>query len=61
MDSRQIIDYADQDDATQFRAGLYAAIHDRVSQHIETMKQNVAQNLMQAQEEPSQEQEVENT
>ena len=61
MDTKGIIDYAQQDNASEFRQALYSAIQDRVAQHIETMKQGIAQNILQPQEEPSQEQEVENT
>jgi hypothetical protein len=61
MDTRQIIDYAQNDNATEFRSALYAAVHDRIANHIESMKQGIAQNILQPQEEPAQEQEVENT
>ena len=52
MDTRQIIDYAAKDDATEFRSALYAAVHDRIANHIETMKQGIAQNLLQPQHDP---------
>ena len=46
MDARQIIDYAADDNAKDFREALYASIYDKVSAHMETMKQQVAQNLV---------------
>lgn len=51
MEARDLIDYAAQDDAVNFRAGLYAAIHDRVTAHIDAKKQEIAQNLLNQQEE----------
>lgn len=51
MNTRQIIDYAAEDNAKDFREGLYAAIYDKVNAHIETMKQSVAHNLVSAHEE----------
>ena len=51
MDARQLIDYAAQDDAVNFRAALYASIHDRVTAHIEAKKQEIAQGLIIQQEE----------
>ena len=44
--TRNLIDYAAQDDAVNFRAELYAAIHDRVTAHIEAKKQEIAQSLV---------------
>ena len=46
MDTKQLIDYAYQDNGVEFRNALYSAIHDRVSAHIEAKKQDVAQNLI---------------
>lgn len=46
MDARQIIDYAAEDNAKDFREALYASIYDKVSAHMENMKQYVAQNLV---------------
>lgn len=51
MDARQLIDYAAQDDAVNFRAALYASIHDRVTAHIDAKKQEIAQGLITQQEE----------
>jgi hypothetical protein len=46
MNPRDLIDYAAQDDAVNFRAALYASIHDRVTAHIEAKKQEIAQGLV---------------
>ena len=64
MDTRPIIDYAQEDNGVEFRNALYASIHDRVAAHIEAKKQEIAHNLIAPQEEVEQEQqdpEVENT
>ena len=68
MDTRPIIDYAQDDNGVEFRNALYASIHDRVASHIEAKKQEIAQNLIapkaEVEQEDSQEQqetEVENT
>jgi hypothetical protein len=45
-DTRNIIDYAYEDNGVEFRNALYSAIHDRVSAHIEAKKQELAQNLI---------------
>jgi hypothetical protein len=49
-DTRQIIDYAAQDNGVEFRNALYASIHDKVTAHIEAAKQAVAQNYFRQQE-----------
>ena len=46
MDTRTIIDYAQDGNAVEFRNALYASIHDRVTAHIDAAKQAVAQNLI---------------
>jgi hypothetical protein len=67
--TRQIIDYAQEDNGVEFRNALYASIHDKVTAHIDAKKQEIAQNLIspkaevedeqpQSEEQP---QEVENT
>jgi len=65
MDTRQIIDYAQQDNGVEFRNALYANIHDRVAAHIEAKKQEIAHSLISPQteveQEEQQEQEIENT
>jgi hypothetical protein len=63
--TRQIIDYAQEDNGVEFRNALYASIHDRVSAHIDAKKQEIAQNLISPQAEVEQDEqqdtEVENT
>jgi hypothetical protein len=62
--TRQIIDFAQDDNGVEFRNALYSAIHDRVSDHIEAKKQEIAHSLIAPQQELDQEQqetEVENT
>jgi len=51
MDTRQIIDYAMDDNGVEFRNALYASIHDKVTAHIEAAKQAVAQNFFRSEEE----------
>jgi len=51
--ARSIIDYAHEDNGTAMRDALYSSIHDKVMAHIESHKQQVAQNLI-AQEEVEQ-------
>jgi len=46
MDTRQIIDYAFDDDGVNFRSALYAAIHDKVSAQIDNKKEEVAHTLI---------------
>ena len=43
---KNLIDYASQDNGTEFRDALYSAIHDKVSAHIEAKKQEIASGLM---------------
>jgi hypothetical protein len=44
--TRNIIDYAMDDDGVKFREALYASIHDKVSAHVEAKKQEMAQHLI---------------
>jgi hypothetical protein len=44
--AREIVDYAEQDNAKEMRDALYSALQDRVMSHIEAHKQVVAQNIM---------------
>lgn len=53
MTHRNLIDYAQDDNAVEFRNALYASIHDKVTAHIDAKKQEVAQNLIVPQEGPS--------
>jgi len=51
--TRAIIDYAQEDNASEMRNALYAAIHDKVSAHLAAHKQSIAQNLIKSQSEES--------
>jgi hypothetical protein len=44
--AREIVDYAEQDNAKEMRDALYSALQDKVMAHIEAHKQVVAQNIM---------------
>ena len=44
--AREILDYAENDNAKEMRDALYSALQDRVMAHIEAHKQVVAQNIM---------------
>jgi hypothetical protein len=55
--TKQIIDYAMDDNGSQFRSALYASIHDKVTAHIEAKKQEIAENLLGLNDEQSEEQE----
>ena len=70
--TRNIIDYAQDDNAVEFRNALYNSIHDKVTAHIDAKKQEIAKNLITPNEPAeataqdvaithNQEQEVENT
>lgn len=63
MTDRNIIDYAQDDNAVEFKNALYNSIHDKVTAHIEAKKQEVAQNLInpQPQEATAEDTPVENT
>lgn len=68
MDTRPIIDYAQDDNGVEFRNALYASIHDKVAAHIEAKKQEISRNLIAPKDEVEQEEqevqqgtEVENT
>lgn len=58
-DTKNLIDYAYQDNGTAFRDSLYNSIHDKVSAHIEAKKQEIAAGLMGQQEEIGMDEEVE--
>lgn len=51
--TRQIIDYAMDGDAVNFRQALYSDIHDRVTAHLDAAKQVVAQNMFQPEQDDS--------
>lgn len=62
MTEKAIIDYAQDDNAVEFRNALYSSIQDKVSAHIEAKKQEIAQNLITPNEqETAQDSAVENT
>jgi hypothetical protein len=52
MDTRQIVDYADEDKAKEMRDAFYSALQDKVMAHIEAKKMEVAQNMFQSQPDP---------
>lgn len=55
--TRAIIDYAENDDAKEMRDTFYAALQDRVLQHIENHKIEVAKSLITPHEEVASEEE----
>lgn len=50
--NRQLIDYAQEDNAVEFRQSLYASIHDKVTAHIEAQKQQLAQRFFEPKQQP---------
>lgn len=52
--TRNIIDYAQDQDGVEFRKELYGAIHDKVAAHLEAAKIAVARRMMNI-EEPEEE------
>lgn len=52
--TRNIIDFADEGNASEFRNALYATIHDKVTAHIEAKKQEIAQSLITPRQEEEQ-------
>jgi hypothetical protein len=44
--AKQIVDYAEADNAVEMRNALYSALHDRVMNHIQNHKVEVAKQLM---------------
>jgi len=46
MSTRDLIDYAQDGNAVEFRNALYSDIHDRVVAHIEAKKKEIASGLM---------------
>lgn len=51
MTTRNIIDFAATDNAAEMRNALYADIHDRVTNHLNSYKQEIAKTLISPQEE----------
>jgi hypothetical protein len=52
MDTRQIVDFADEDKAKEMRDAFYSALQDKVMAHIEAKKMEVAQNMFNPQPDP---------
>ena len=44
--TRQIIDFSARDEGSEARQAFYAALHDKVTAHIEAHKKDIAQNLI---------------
>ena len=61
MTDKAIIDYAQDDNAVEFRNALYTSIQDKVTAHIDAKKQEIAQNLITPQQGVQQEPEQEET
>jgi hypothetical protein len=61
MTDKAIIDYAQDDNAVEFRNALYTSIQDKVTAHIDAKKQEIAQNLITPQQVVQQETEQEQT
>jgi len=59
--TRQIIDFAADDNGAAMRDALYASIHDRVTQHLDTYKQELAKNLVAQPQEPEEATETDTT
>lgn len=55
MDTRQIVDYAENDQAKEMRDAFYSALQDRVMAHIEAKKMEVAKSMFSQQEQPEEE------
>jgi hypothetical protein len=53
MDARQIVDYAENDQAKEMRDAFYSALQDRVMAHLENQKIEVAKNLFNQQADPT--------
>jgi hypothetical protein len=51
MSTRDLIDYAQDGNAIEFRKTLYNDIHDRIIDHIEAKKKEIANDLMNRNEE----------
>ena len=51
MTTRNIIDFAADGNAAEMRSALYADIHDRVTNHLNSYKQEIAKTLISPQEE----------
>jgi hypothetical protein len=56
--TRAIIDYAYEDNAKEMRDALYSAIHDKVMDHIELHKKEIAKSLITQEDETQEPEEV---
>jgi hypothetical protein len=45
--TRQIVDYAHNDEAKEARDTFFTALHDKVMAHLESQKQTIAQSMLQ--------------
>ena len=52
MNPRQIVDYAENDQAKEMRDAFYSALQDKIMHHIEDQKIRVAQQLFNTQPDP---------
>ena len=52
MDPRQIVDFADEDNAKEMRDAFYSALQDKVMAHIEAKKMEVAKSMFNIQPDP---------
>jgi hypothetical protein len=50
-DTRRLIDFAYEENGSEFRDALYSAIHDKVTAHIDAKRAEIAQSLITQQEE----------
>jgi hypothetical protein len=50
MNTKAIIDFAQDEDGSAFREALYTEIQQRVHAHIDAKRQEIAQNLIAQQE-----------
>jgi hypothetical protein len=50
-DTRKLIDFAYEENGSEFRDALYSAIHDKVTAHIDAKRAEIAQTLITQQEE----------
>lgn len=52
MDPRQIVDFADEDNAKEMRDAFYSALQDKVMAHIEAKKMEVAKSMFNVERDP---------
>lgn len=49
--TRQIVDFSARDEGADARAAFYTALHDKVTAHIQSHKQEIAKTLIQPEQE----------